>query len=73
MPMYEFECVACGPFELRRSIGAWENVACARCGVHARRIFTVPLLDRVAAPLRGALAREERSAHHPEVIRRPVR
>ncbi len=73
MPMYEFECVACGLFELQRSIGAWENVACVRCGVHAQRVFTAPLLDRVAAPLRGALAREERSAHHPEVIRRPVR
>ncbi|GAC1401271.1 MAG: hypothetical protein NVSMB59_23090 [Vulcanimicrobiaceae bacterium] len=72
MPLYEFRCAACGPFDVRCSIGALEGAACPQCAVPATRVFTSPLLDRMALPLRHALNREERSAHVPDVVRRPV-
>lgn len=44
MPIYEYECTACGEkFELRRSITASDSdIECPACGTtHPRRIISV--------------------------------
>ena len=73
MPLYEFNCTTCGSFDVRCAVGAREGASCPRCATPATRVFTTPLLDRLASPLRGAFAREERSAHEPDVVRRVIR
>jgi predicted nucleic acid-binding Zn ribbon protein len=40
---------------------------CPDCGAEARRVYTPPGLALLGAPVRGALDREERSAHEPDV------
>jgi putative FmdB family regulatory protein len=71
MPVYDFVCAGCGPFEQWRP--ASEPAAhCPACSAPARRVFAAPGLRRMAAPLRGALNREEKSAHAPEVVSRPA-
>jgi putative FmdB family regulatory protein len=69
MALYGFACGRCGPFELRRPMSeAAAPACCPACGDEARRIFTPPGLALLAAPLRGALDGEERSAHEPDVV-----
>ncbi len=70
MPIYAFTCAGCGPFDVvRRAALAGAPAACPACGTTARRVFTPPGLALLAKPLRGALEREEKSAHEPEVVR----
>ncbi|HEU4658453.1 MAG TPA: zinc ribbon domain-containing protein [Capillimicrobium sp.] len=69
MPLYGFACDRCGPFDVRRSMSeASAPARCPSCGREARRVFTPPGLALLATPVRGALEREERSAHEPEVV-----
>lgn len=69
MPLYEFSCPACGPFELVRPMAdAAAAAACPACGSEARRVLTPPHLTVLARPLRAALEWEERSAHEPDVV-----
>jgi putative FmdB family regulatory protein len=69
MPLYAFACAGCGAFELVRPMArAGEPVACPGCGSEARRVFTPPGLALLAAPVRGALDSQERSAHEPDVV-----
>ena len=69
MPLYAFSCATCGGFDMtpprrrRRRPGGVPD-----CGRQGRRVFTPPGLARLATPLRGALDREEKSAHAPEVV-----
>ncbi|HZU19257.1 MAG TPA: zinc ribbon domain-containing protein [Candidatus Dormibacteraeota bacterium] len=71
MPLYEFACPGCGPFEERRPFErAGEAARCPSCGAPARRVLTPPSLRRLEAPVRRALEREERSRHEPAVVRR---
>jgi putative FmdB family regulatory protein len=68
MPIYAFECESCGPFELYRPVAqAGVPATCPACSAGARRRFTAPGLALLAAPLRRALDREEKSAHEPDV------
>lgn len=69
MPLYEFVCENCGPFEERRPYSASSSPArCPRCQSPARRSFTPPYLYRTSRPYRQARALEEKSAHEPEVV-----
>jgi putative FmdB family regulatory protein len=69
VPVYAFTCAACGEFELmRKAADAGAPAACPGCGTPARRVFSPPGLALLARPLRGALDREEKSAHEPEVV-----
>ncbi len=69
MPIYAFSCATCGPFDvLRGAADAGAPAACPACGAVARRVFTPPGLALLAKPLRGALEREEKSAHEPDVV-----
>ena len=73
MPVYEFICEDCGPFEQQRSLAeAGEAMACPACGREARRVYSMPNTRRMPAALSGAMDRAQKSAYQPEVVRRPV-
>jgi putative FmdB family regulatory protein len=43
MPLYEYRCTGCGPFELRRELAlAVADAACPACGAPAPRMFSAP-------------------------------
>ncbi len=72
MPIYDFVCEGCGPFEQWRSFAeAGELMMCPSCGEEARRIYSMPAAKRIPA-LSNAMHRAEKSAHEPEVARHPV-
>ena len=72
MPVYEYTCEACGPFELWLSVlDAASPRTCPACDAPARRHFTPPGVARTPAPMRAARDREERSAHEPAVVGAP--
>ena len=73
MPLYEFVCENCGPFEERRPYSAASSPAwCPHCQSPARRSYTPPHLYRTARAYRQARALEEKSAHEPEVVVRQL-
>ena len=72
MPIYEFLCEDCGPFEERRSFEEAGEAACPECGAEARRVYTMPNTKRVPAGLSKAMDRAEKSAHEPEIVRRRI-
>ncbi len=72
MPIYEFLCRECGPFEQRRSFGeAGSSTRCPSCSEEARRIYSTPATRKMSTALSNAMNRVEKSAHEPEVVRRP--
>ena len=72
MPVYEFRCEDCGPFEQRRSfVEAGDPITCPSCGEGARRVYSMPATKNVPAALSNAMNRVEKSTHEPEVVRRP--
>ena len=73
MPVYEFVCEDCGPFEQRRSVAeAGDPMACPSCGREARRVYSMPSTARMPSALSGALDHAEKSAHEPDVVLRRV-
>jgi putative FmdB family regulatory protein len=73
VPVYEFLCEDCGSFEQRRSLAAAGGpIPCPSCGREARRVYSMPNTRRMPAALSGAMDRAEKSAHEPEVVRRPA-
>ncbi len=73
MPIYEYRCDGCGPFEERRLFGeAGEAATCPECGAQAQRLYTMPNTRRMPAGLSKAMGRAEKSAHEPEVVQRSV-
>jgi putative FmdB family regulatory protein len=69
MPLYEYSCSECGPFEAFRPASESAAVfACPSCGSATRRLFTPPGLALLSAPMRRARDREEKSAFEPEVV-----
>ena len=44
MPVYEYSCPACGPFERDQpgTLASAGPVACASCGLPSERVFSVP-------------------------------
>jgi putative FmdB family regulatory protein len=73
VPLYEFWCETCGPFEEWRNLSEHSKPAqCPRCHSGARRVLTPPNLVRTPPAIRQARHLEEKSAHEPEVVvRRP--
>jgi putative FmdB family regulatory protein len=66
VPIYQFTCETCGPFERRRdAASAGEPAACETCGTPARRVFAAPMTrapgDPFASASRDVRARAERS------------
>jgi putative FmdB family regulatory protein len=69
VPVYAFTCETCGTFDVVRPMAdAGAEARCPACGRDGRRLFTPPGVRLLAPPLRGALDREERSAHEPDVV-----
>jgi putative FmdB family regulatory protein len=70
MPIYEFACPGCGPFDVHRPAArSGEGAACPVCGAAAARVFAVPggRAD-MAAGLRRGLEAEERSREAPQRV-----
>jgi putative FmdB family regulatory protein len=66
MPVYDFQCAACGPFAVMRSIAARDlPMHCPDCGARAARMISAPSLALMACAQRGAHAINERAAHEP--------
>ncbi len=69
MPIYDYCCDPCGPFEARRPMSeSRAPVPCERCGVPAPRIVSAPRLNLMASNNRYAEMRNEKSAHEPDVV-----
>lgn len=68
MPIYEYECGSCGPFEALRPVAERNDPGmCPACGLPAMRgIFTPPRLSALAQELYRAHAVNERNAHAPQ-------
>lgn len=70
MPLYEYECSACGPFEATRPMAeSSQPGACPTCGGRApRAILTAPSFAGMPAASRTAFATNERSRHEPKRV-----
>jgi putative FmdB family regulatory protein len=75
MPMYEYLCHSCGPFEEIRPIGEFaEPTDCPDCGTAAPRVMlTAPRLALMSSGDRHAHATNERSRHEPHFSTRDSR
>ncbi len=57
MPLYEYRCAQCGPFDHRRDAEqASTPLTCPRCWAPARRVYTPPAIHKRTGPLAGASA-----------------
>ena len=55
MPLYEFRCRSCGPFDLRRDMRDVADAAvCPGCERPARRVYAVSGYGLATGPLRDA-------------------
>ena len=71
MPIYDYLCQACGPFEERRPMSESKASAiCAICRVPAPRMPAAPRLNLMSSNNRIAETRNEKSAHEPDVVHR---
>ena len=70
MPVYEFRCEACGPFEAHHAMtDVPRSRECPGCGTTARRVFSVAGLSRANSPRARAIDDAARSAEAPDVVR----
>jgi len=70
MPLYEFNCNACGQFtDLRPLSECAASAACPSCGAAASRIISVPRLAIMERTNRTAWERNERSVHEPRMAK----
>ena len=71
MPIYDYLCPQCGPFEERRPMSESKSAAtCAICSVPAPRVPAAPRLNLMPYNNRIAEMRNEKSAHEPGVVHR---
>jgi putative FmdB family regulatory protein len=71
MPLYDYLCPACGPFEARGSMRESNAPAlCTSCAGLAPRIMSAPHLNLMPSHNRYAEMRNEKSAHEPDVVHR---
>lgn len=68
MPVYDYQCDACGPFEAFQSMSRFaEPCDCPACGDPAPRVMlTAPNVSFVTGATRKAHATNERSADSPK-------
>ena len=67
MPIYGYECAACGPFTAFRSMVDYAKpAACDTCGeVAPRAVLNAPAIAGMDAGVRRGLATNEKSRHEP--------
>lgn len=71
MPLYEYECVGCGPFSaLRKMSESSMPMQCESCGNESARVISVPYFALMAKAKKSAYERNEKSAHEPKSIKR---
>jgi len=69
MPVYDYQCDACGPFvETRPMAECEEPCPCPGCGAAAARAYlTAPRLGTMSSERRAAFATNERSTNAPRL------
>ena len=71
MPVYDYNCAKCGPFESSRPMKeSSEPAACPQCAALTARVLVAPSLNLMQASTRKAEIRNEKSANAPEVVSR---
>lgn len=71
MPIYEFECIAHGSFELTRPMAQVRDPApCPECGNHGKRLLSAPNLATGSAVSRRISGINERNKHEPRIVTR---
>ena len=71
MPLYDYQCVRCGPFKELRPLSQWnKDTACPKCGDASKRTIAKARLQCLSRNARIAHERNERSADEPRVMRR---
>jgi len=71
MPIYDYLCPACGPFEERRPMSESQaSATCSICLSTAPRMPAAPRLNLMSSNNRIAESRNEKSAHEPGVVHR---
>ncbi len=71
MPIYEFLCEACGPFEERLSFSESAHSApCPSCHQASRRVYSMPGVSSASQAEKEARALGETGAG-PQVVKRP--
>ena len=67
MPVYDYQCAACGPFTAFRPMADYAVPAlCGGCGGEAPRAFlNVPALAKMDAGVRRGFAVNEKARHEP--------
>lgn len=70
MPIYEYDCVACGDFTALRPMAERDKpCACPECGGDSLRvILTAPQLATMSSNQRRAMAANETSSHAPKTV-----
>jgi putative FmdB family regulatory protein len=71
MPLYNYQCDACGPFRNWRAMAQSDQpTACLSCGAPSLRLLSAPFLSCISANAKIAHERNERSADAPRVMQR---
>lgn len=71
MPLYDYQCEACGPFRSWESMmAATCAIPCPDCAEPAPRSVSAPFLANMNPHSRIAHQRNEKSAHEPQVTTR---
>ncbi len=71
MPLYNYLCSDCGPFDAWRAMAEAEHdCACPSCLKPGRRLVSTPHINLMNASLRRALARSEQSSSEPRVVKK---
>lgn len=69
MPVYQFRCPSCGPFDAVHTMAAVpDSGRCPACGADARRAITAAALGRGSSPRMAAIDAAARSASEPAVV-----
>ncbi|MEC9246820.1 MAG: FmdB family zinc ribbon protein [Pseudomonadota bacterium] len=71
MPLYNYVCEDCGPFDEWTSMAEAGNAcACPSCQTPSNRDVAAPSLSLMNGTLRRALARSEMSGSEPRVVKK---
>lgn len=71
MPLYQYACRTCGPFEDWRTLDQSQaDAACPACAAPSPRTMALPFIPCVSGNVRVAHERNERSMDRPRVVGR---
>ncbi|MCA1296790.1 FmdB family zinc ribbon protein [Stappia indica] len=71
MPLYNYICEECGPFDSWETMSNAANAcACPACSEPSARDVAAPRLNLMNTTLRRAMSRSEKSGSEPKVVKR---